>query len=351
MKYPLAFRRGPALGQSLTEYALIAGLVGVVSIGALVVLGQQLQQFFGSAQEVWMADGAGSTAPAVGSPNPPIGVPLAPGLGVNLSLGDGLTVSLPNYPQVPGLVETVGIDGTTNLYAESLEQLAQQLLDAEAIDADTAALIRQLADGGFALAAQQREIQTAFEENRTSEAEALIEAMVGRGATNLATREKSEYLALTPEQGTPAGSDSSYVENGTYGVGFGGGLGRHLNDYVQALLSGDPLPKNRAVGPTIQQMAETYQALVNEDMMTNPTVRQLVDDALGNILTITQETGNLRKVTRYLEGPTVISNTHPNRVVNTVDSNVKQIRSESGTICHTHQANVSTGLQCMSAGG
>lgn len=113
-------------GQTLTEYALALGLVAVVSITAMITMGDWTSVTFENMiTRKPVANTIGfpptttpSILPVAGPGTPPLINPTGP----------GTMYSFANYPgDLATLVETTGMDGALKQYADFWDQLAQQM--------------------------------------------------------------------------------------------------------------------------------------------------------------------------------------------------------------------------------
>lgn len=149
-------------GQSITEYTLALGLVGIVALGSVAVLGNGIQTGLNSAMV------PGTSGPTSGGPqaNPLSGS--AQNLpGVNGGIGGVVPPPLPGQDQVcfgSGLcanialvpegtkIDVLGTNGGewTHQFANTLQEIADQI-KAEGLDLDLAKKISQLAAQGHTM--------------------------------------------------------------------------------------------------------------------------------------------------------------------------------------------------------
>jgi hypothetical protein len=157
-------------GQSAAEYALVGGLVLLVSIPALGTLssvfnsklGQSttsmgaLQQSLASFSPATTGAGSGSGSGSV------IGSTVSGTQTVTLDLGNGEKLTIPNFPTNSAqIIETAGASGVTDALASTLKQLATALAASGKItEADSQALI-DLANQGSTMAGVIKVLESA----------------------------------------------------------------------------------------------------------------------------------------------------------------------------------------------
>ncbi|MBY0403187.1 MAG: hypothetical protein K2X66_04755, partial [Cyanobacteria bacterium] len=148
-----------AKGISTTEYALVIGLVVIVSIPLLMTLGnlsnQELkatethQSDFTNLNDLITSNSPGNYSTSLGSAQPGIGT-------IQYTLQDGTSITLNNFPtDIPKLVETLGPNGTTDLISNALVKLSQKLRAEGKIEDTQLSQFRALAENGHNLAREQ----------------------------------------------------------------------------------------------------------------------------------------------------------------------------------------------------
>ena len=157
-------------GQSLTEYAVIGALVGIAGIVALVVMGNTLNNTFGN----MLGKNAQNLAGTGKAPVPVIGATsgytvLTANGGAAITLSDGTVLNLSNYLGDPAAtVQTAGANGTTDILASSLSEIANQLLAQGKITATQANWLQKLANEGHLIADSEKLAADAFASGTTA---------------------------------------------------------------------------------------------------------------------------------------------------------------------------------------
>lgn len=169
-------------GNTLAEYGLSLGLILVALLSSGVLLGapKDLLAFFaGTTNAMKNTSGlqvqslgslpAGTTVPGGSSTSasPTSGVPVSASgtsagpnninVTITLSSGQQVQLTMPNNLGQP--VETSGANGTTTLLLSALEQLAQDMQAAGAINAVQASSLKDLANQGHRIAEIERTIE------------------------------------------------------------------------------------------------------------------------------------------------------------------------------------------------
>lgn len=221
-------KRSGLRGQSLAEYALMAGLVVVSTIGALSVFGTELT---GKTNEVWTAlrgNGAATTPGATTAANtatatadaaaPQTGVVLS--LGVDNELFDGRYGSAEElFSSLNTMVETGGAQGLTKQNLAYLEQVMQEKLDSGEMKQEEANELLWLADKGYEIAEVHRVVQTVLD---TTEPAFLRDTPVTYNGKTYANVEqfthKNFHISGTMNNfniKSAFHTDTSKIENGT----------------------------------------------------------------------------------------------------------------------------------------
>lgn len=121
-----------AWGNVTSEYALIGAIVLGASCVALANIGDTTSILFENMLGTKPQQTTKVTAPPKG--NGQVTPPPQQGSGVHITLSDGTTIHLPEYPQdLTSLISTAGANGATDVLANTIKALAQQLLDKGAI--------------------------------------------------------------------------------------------------------------------------------------------------------------------------------------------------------------------------
>lgn len=154
-----------AAGQGFNEYALIIGLVVIVSVVGLGAVGMNLNQMFSN---MITMDEAANTLPeatvATASPTGSAGnippPPLTGALPTEPVCFDGMCIHLPVVTAANSVVDTTGGNGAEHIYSFSnvLSEMATQL-DLAGADPDLVQLISKLALNGHFLGDAQLEFQ------------------------------------------------------------------------------------------------------------------------------------------------------------------------------------------------
>ncbi len=121
-----------AWGNVTPEYALIGAIVLGASCVALANIGDTVSILFNNMLGTKPKQTTEVTAPPTG--NGQVNPPPQQGAGVRITLSDGTIIHLPEYPQdLTSLISTAGANGATDVLANTIKVLAQQLLDSGAI--------------------------------------------------------------------------------------------------------------------------------------------------------------------------------------------------------------------------
>jgi len=144
-------------GQSLSEYGLVCALVGVAAVGGLVLLGGSLDD---ALKNIWgqpsalqfSATASGNSGTSANSSHP------APGMQeVTITLENGKTITLPQYPADLGrTVQTIGVNGSTDLLAQNMKAMADAMLAAGEITPEQANGLIRLANQGHRIAEMEK---------------------------------------------------------------------------------------------------------------------------------------------------------------------------------------------------
>lgn len=156
-------------GNTLAEYVLIGGAVVVFSIAAIMVLGRNLdyalaglQQDMSGNMQAAAASSATSKAGALsGSSGFVFG---RTSTGPAIMTPNGSLIQLSSYPaNFVNSVETAGSNGTTELLAQTLKELGEQLLVDGSISQEQANIIYALANQGHRIASMEALIEDAVQ--------------------------------------------------------------------------------------------------------------------------------------------------------------------------------------------
>jgi hypothetical protein len=139
-------------GNSLAEYALPLGILGILCVVVMTSIGPDLQNFLGDSFQGQLGRGVDSKKLIL----QPLGRnPLT--RDVKLTLRDGSSIQLEGYPSnLQNLIETLGPNGATDTLSEALLNLAKNLLAEGKITTEEANKLSQLANLGHVLAKNQR---------------------------------------------------------------------------------------------------------------------------------------------------------------------------------------------------
>lgn len=152
--------KGNACGQAFSEYGLIAALIVVASISALAMLGNTLNQKMG---------GILSAPPPVkiaANPAPSAGTGNALNSGVTIKLASGTILYLDPYPtDVSKSVQTAGVNGATDILADSIASIAHQLVQKGDITPAQESQLIALANQAHTIADIEKMVENALKKN------------------------------------------------------------------------------------------------------------------------------------------------------------------------------------------
>lgn len=157
-------------GQSITEYSLVIGIVGLALIGSTSLLGTTLQGQLSNALSVSTVSGTpglmNPASPPVTSPPVtslmPLNIPFAnlPGQTVTLTLGNGKPLNL-IYPNPEAVADAAGNNGVTENALGVLDQVIAQMTTIE-IPPQQIEALRKLSEEGHKIQAIQKAIDAAL---------------------------------------------------------------------------------------------------------------------------------------------------------------------------------------------
>lgn len=165
-QFPRFIPRQP--GQSMTEYALIGALVALLAIPAMLFLGGHLSGILGG-----MVSGGkdtvqlANTVPAIqatdeDAPSKPAA---STGEAAQAVIGTakGTMLIIANYPEkLSESVQTVGANGTTELLASQMAEMARQLVSTGELTEDQYDKFMMLANQGHRMAEMEKLVENAF---------------------------------------------------------------------------------------------------------------------------------------------------------------------------------------------
>lgn len=307
-------------GQGLSEYTLIGSLITLSAIVGIGLTGNNLSTVFKGLKndlrdqvehtasirsQLASADIKAGNSPSLPQdPNTPLPTSsTAVNSGLSLTMKNGATLDLPNYPSdIAKSVYTLGANGTTNILADSIKTIADTQLANGAITQSQYNTLIALANKGHYIANIEETFQT-------------VAASVGDG---------SAYFDTVV---TVNGQRTNIADLSTE-LGF-----RNYLSYDGSLPS-DPL-KEPAYGDA-QDFINLYQSVVKSGALNDPAVKAIVTDAAKQIALITGAVDAARH--NFHHG--VISSTEF-----TDNTASMLIHNNSSTICTSGQG-VDSGIQC-----
>lgn len=145
-------------GQTISEYSLIAILIGIVAVGGLAFLGGSLENLFGDllgkppqAEKTHPSGLAVSMPPTIAAS--PQGTVTPPNLSKE---AQAAFEGFQKTGKLTPLVETLGANGSTEIFLSMLESVIQQKLAAGEITQGQANALQGLANKGHAIAEVER---------------------------------------------------------------------------------------------------------------------------------------------------------------------------------------------------
>lgn len=316
-------------GQSLSDYTLILALVALVAIGALAMLGDTLQKQF--AQTISTKKNGTPPVTTVAIAPAPVLAPLSPlppaltgATNAEFTNPDGSRFALANVPQdLPTLVETVGTDGTTKLYAQNLLALAEGLLESGQIDVTTAAQIRAIANAGFEHSDKMSDLVKNYQHF------ADTHGAIPAGMTQASMKEALIAVGGVQNAGTTAPQPVTFEA--------------YFQNYLSQLHENPQASTTNILGAdSFQKMLTLYRELYQSKKIRDPNVTNLIENALSNIGNVTKATASAGNTIINVAGP--VGSGDFTQVLN---SNLNTSYSNSTDICHAHQDNASTGFRCI----
>lgn len=217
-------------GQSLSEYGLAGTLIAVAAVGGMLMLSDTTRQTF---LDMLSGSKTGIQATSTGTSHAQAQTPGTQT--ITVTLDSGKTLTLHNYPaNLQNAVETAGANGTTVLLADSIQAMADQLLELEEITPEQRNLLAAIANQGHRLA--------------------QIESLVEKAAVGSA--DKGAFLSTAIE--------------------FDGKL--YSNPYDLAELVGTHEKQDNAarMGSEMQRFWDLYEGLYDTPLAKNDTVIKLL---------------------------------------------------------------------------
>ncbi|MBY0404182.1 MAG: hypothetical protein K2X66_09805 [Cyanobacteria bacterium] len=267
-------------GNSLVEYGLPLSLVGILLIGACLTLNPSMKSFLQSSL---------STQPLqnTGTASTPVQTLAVQKLGTSpltteaiVTLSDGTQIRLSNFPKdLKQSIESVGANGTTDLLANALAELAQRLRDAGKID--------------------DRQFQSLIKLSQKGHEAARMQGLI------------DDALERSKRDGTPFGNQIiQYDGKSIPALYFARLLGSFVGDknvknndpgaeYIQFLTPQDSnflrenlnlQLKDNAMGLGLYDLVKSFQGTFTSGTMQEPVLKNLVSQLTSNIYAMTQGT-------------------------------------------------------------
>jgi hypothetical protein len=241
------------LGQSFTEYCLAIALISLSSLGVLAMVGTNITAKAPAILPMPTAPpttGAGTNTNGSNSTSNPSTT------GGNTPSPSGSSSNQPLPSDLSKVLQAAGVNGTTEVLADQIRQIAQHLLDTGKLTPDQANYFFVLANEG----------------NRISSIEKLIED---------ANRTGAKTVTFDGKTTTPYDLAES--------VGWTNEPSQYYNTIVNT--AGDMMsraPDNRSV--EMQSFIDKYQQLVNSGAMSNPDVQNVISNLTAKIATLSEVT-------------------------------------------------------------
>lgn len=147
-------------GQNIVEYSIVIGLVAIVSVGGLLLFGQNMSQGLGDTLAVGQSGNPVATGFGSGTPsNPPNTSSGLPGQLVTIDLGNGKSIQF-TYAEPVAVAEALGPLGTTDNAVAAIRQIIEQLR-AQGADPNTINQFEELANKAHDIRQIQEAIKNA----------------------------------------------------------------------------------------------------------------------------------------------------------------------------------------------
>ena len=291
-------------GQALPEYCLYLSLVAIVAIAGLSPLGQGLFNHFsnmggqttsvnaslnamsgssGTSQAAGASTGgsvpasSGTSTAATGTgtvTGSPLTAPAASTgtyQSVTATLKNGTTLNLGKYPSnAAQLVETAGVSGTTQYMVGMLQTMAQQLKDSGSITEAQYSSLINLSNKGHDIGTVQGQLEGLMNQNGGTLVGLLDNEMPIMGKESYA----DGWFKYTVSSNAKAlGSNST----GPYGSNVD-------IDWLTSFDTNNKTNPNAWANPLFNNFSNAYNAAKADGSLSDPVVKQIVDDLAFKIM-------------------------------------------------------------------
>lgn len=321
----------PKTGQNVAEYALPTAIIGFLILLSLPMLIGAFQQG---------APGLFSSKGGIQQDKSLISRPMGQNplmSSVALSLADGSEITIDEIPNDLAMsVETVGADGTTDLLASAMTQLADKLLQAGQITPDQANAIRNLSNAGHDMGLIQKMIDNQVNLCH-SDVNCLMKANFKWKGQNLVYPDMAMLMG--------AGGHSSEVDTALY----------HLTPQNKQNLIVNTSQTNVSdisyfgsqnstyMGSAMKSLTDSFLTAQNSGALKDPAVKSLVDKMTSQIMLIAGNSaysGTLLTEKYAARQPVSADFLHQ-------DLMSQLSHNKSLNICNTSTNNKDTGIRCQ----
>lgn len=324
-------------GNTLVEYILPAGIVGLVLVTAATVLGPNIKTASSHVvhgqsvknQSIVTVTGLGNgISPAVAK-TLEMGAQFKT-IGMTLKLADGSTVALPAFPQdLKQSVESVGGNGTTQFLLANLDALREQLLQEGKLTPEQDNLLKALSSQGHYIAGAEAAMENPAKTTGSSSAYGSSTIVYdGHGA------EPIEFsLRLMSGMGYyPDNNPNGTTYSSVTGISPQAAKDLHMEGAI-------------SMGNDTLKFAQIYSTALEQGAMDDPAVRSVIQTLTQNVLDIADQTGKAGDYTanEYFYEQPQFSNYTPGNFNQNVAAPLTH--TNSAAICQTGGGQDS-GIQC-----